>query len=317
MCVGGDQENTIEVTAIWCKHDFVLEEDRQNKYIIKFAKIDGSDILEGESLLRTSEDVQGEDTSFIEGFHIPKVIIRDDDNLLRFCIQGMCSDGTYLYYKITKLDEEGRDELVKYNLKTGESISVDGEKYGHGNDLTYNKNTGMLYMVDATSSKIYIIRADTLESVETVELSSLVDGGNVASIAYNEKANQYVLVGGIYYTEENNTVGWTYPYIYLVDENFQLIKKFHLENDYNAYQGIDCDGDYIYLAKVDLTTNVRGEYVFIYDMGGNYIDKIECNYFKEIEGIQRVGDVFYLAYANKYYGGYILETIPIKTKRLM
>ena len=148
--------------------------------------------------------------------------------------QGACTDGTYIYqFLITSL------QGVKYKISDGTYTiyTLDTNvPWNHGNDMTYNPNTGHIYIA-AMSADGAVIECDT--SWNYIATHYLVDGnGNpfpVYEIMYDRLTGHYLCDIGDY------SMG-------VFDQNFDLISTMSTPYVYATRQGGDTDGHFIYRA---------------------------------------------------------------------
>lgn len=227
-----------------------------------------------------------------------------DDNVGQdfAAIQGMCFDGSNIWYYLS-----GLNVLKKYNVADGSTTSYSNLGLGHGNDLTYNPNTQKLYAAfcEGTDPIVKVINVSDM-SVETITLSEF--DGNIASIAYSADLDKYVVVGGSSYNRSGNTDGWTRKKMIVYDANFDVQKVFTLENDYSACQGIECDDKYIYFCKSYYINETNVDKILVYDFNGKYINSFSPDY-GEVESIAKIDDNnFYIARCHSgYSGGYVYK----------
>lgn len=217
-------------------------------------------------------------------------------------MQGMCSDGEYIYYY-----HDYPASIWKYKISTGEVTKKDTD-CEHGNDMTYNNLTGRLYVCACESNLIYVVDRATLEVVETIDMTSKING-KVASISYVKNLNKYVIVGGEAYSEEKNTQSWTYKNMYVLNEYFNVEKTYLLENDTFANQGIETDDGYIYVLCTEVDGNLRHNYIKTYDLNGKLIGNYHIPTTEEAEALIKVSDTkFYISF-NVNKGGTIKHLI--------
>jgi hypothetical protein len=281
---------------------------------ITFKKHDNTDFVGNEDIFRvvrknlSNSETVGLQYRKIEAFS-RTLLINDNANSISSAIQGMCSDGENIWYFLSVLNV-----LKKYNIESGETTVFNDLDLGHGNDLTYNPNTGMLYCAYCEGNEpiVKTINTATME-VGTITLD--VFDGCVTSIGYSKDLNKYVVVGGKEYMRNGNTSGWTRKTMCVFDENFDVEKIFRLPNDYSATQGLCCDNRYIYFTHsfYDYDAELYSSIVTIYDYNGKVISNVDIGN-EEIESIEKVDDNnFYIATCHGgYLGGFVYNAVVSK-----
>ena len=194
-------------------------------------------------------------------------------------MQGACTDGTFIYYVYYSTNI-----LKKYNIETGEVISKSYTSglYGHANDMTYNPNTGKIYItVMDDAAHIAIVDPSTLEQVEQFVLYG--EGGTAQptdGIAYDRVNDRYVFANA-------TTITGTYGQRYTVtDSNFNYVKTVVTpQPETHTIQGIETDGYFIYRALWDDGNNTN--YVSVYDFEGAFVKTIHINNSAELETVMQ------------------------------
>lgn len=194
-------------------------------------------------------------------------------------MQGACTDGEYIYYVYYNTNI-----IKKYNIKTGEvtSASYTSGLYGHANDMTYNPNTGRIYLtVMDSEAHIAVINPSTLEQIEQFVLYG--ENGAVQpchGIAYDRIHDRYVVANA---TTITGTYGQRYT---LYDSSFHYVRTIVMPAPETwTIQGIETDGFYIYRALWDDTNDTN--YVKVYDYDGNYVKTISVHDSAELETIMQ------------------------------
>ena len=205
--------------------------------------------------------------------------------------QGGCTDGTYIYQCVGDSKNFTYMKVIKYKISDGTYTvrQYDGTpNFGHANDMTYNPNTGYLYVCTMRADgSILVLDADDLSYVETVY--ALNSGGNpyyVWQICYDRLANCYYSGDG-----SSNLV---------YDSNWNYVRTIQTSAHPDATaQGCETDGEYFYritynpnlvdVCTVDgrfvktITIPVSGEpEAIMFDWNGNYYFSKNAN-----------GDMFY------------------------
>ena len=177
--------------------------------------------------------------------------------------QGMCTDGTYIY-SCDGTTVRKSNILTKANT----SVSQTSGFFGHANGMTYNPNTGYLYIVTSDSTKsVIVVDASDLSYVETIILYK-ADGTAAAptQIAYDRKNDQYIAAAGSDYR--------------FYDSSFTCVKSFDA-NHGGTNQDLETDGQYIYKCRSSVKS--RG-IIQVIDFGGNTIKQIDVT-GDEIESV--------------------------------
>lgn len=173
-------------------------------------------------------------------------------------LQGGGSDGTYAYFVVlqTQTGDIDVSQLLKYQISNGKRLATASfdapskvtNKLGHGNDATFNPDTGKLIVPAWTndSSKqptnngkqLRIIDPATLKIVDTKTVDV-----NVTNLCYSN-GTYLVFSGGKFRT---------------YDANFALMGtvRFDIDGVEDKYapagdrvgQGIDCDAEYVYITR--------------------------------------------------------------------
>ena len=187
-------------------------------------------------------------------------------------IQGCCTDGKYLYYCVF-----ARSTLYKYEILTGEltSATYADNVCGHGNGMTYNPNTGYLYITTCNQNGgTGIAVFDTsLNYIETIHV-------------YNDSGVEQV-VAGIAWDRKNNVFicCWENDY-YVYDSDFNLVRTFDVIHDHPyVYGALDTDGEYLYRPLFSKNTSPFENYIAVYDFSGNLVKVITVDSTLEIEDI--------------------------------
>lgn len=174
--------------------------------------------------------------------------------------QGICTDGTYIY------STDGSN-LRKYGILDKSSTSAE-VSYNHGNDMTYNPQTGYLYVATMSSGQgIAVADASTLEHIEYIDIK---DGSNTSvsasQVAYDRINDRYIVgVGSMFY---------------IYDNEFNYVSSFDGKHG-GTHQGIETDGTYIYKCRSGVSG--RG-IVQVIDFDGGTVAQIDVT-SNELESI--------------------------------
>jgi len=238
--------------------------------------IDGSQLsdaydIEGNSLV-DSEEFAWLDTAVLTA--LPNV------NLYGGTKQGACTDGQYIYQCSGDSSQGTYMEVIKYKISDGSKTVVRYEgtpNFGHANDMTYNPNTGYIYVCTMRSDgSIIVLDADDLSYVDTVYMHDANgDPYYVWQFCYDRKANKYYSsFSGDSYIE--------------YDSDFNYVRTVNIAQRSSATaQGCETDGTYFYRITynpnlIDVCT-LSGEFVatitvpisgepetIMYDWNGQY-----------------------------------------------
>jgi len=209
--------------------------------------------------------------------------------------QGGCTDGTYAYFILNGYDppdaEARTDRIYKISMNTGKTVKVSEVlALDHGNDMTYNPDENMLYVVhnEPNYKTLSRVDPDTLKIVETFKLSFKTYG-----MAYVPSRGQYVfgLSGGYNFA--------------ITDSEFNIVAEYTGQYTGNTRQGVEADSRYIYFVQYDLNCLV------IYDWGGSYQGTIYFDgLYHEPEHLFFLGQTLYLG-TNTGSGGIIYKVVPV------
>lgn len=194
-----------------------------------------------------------------------------DDITGAYTPQGGCTDGTYIYRALVQEDDLPT-KLQKLDLTGTVILEKTNTSYGHANDMTYRQADGLLYIAHSSSTNIvYKVNPETLELVDTINVGTTIWG-----IACNNVNDLFIL----------GTVGSAYLSVYTSE--FKFMYRIKPQNAYSGMvrQGIDCDGNYIYVsldnaygAKIG---NEQGSRIMVYTYNGMFIKSYYLA-IKEIE----------------------------------
>ena len=172
--------------------------------------------------------------------------------------------------------------FLKYNIESGTEteFSFTSGAYGHANGMTYNPNTGYLYLAAMKNTgEVYVF--DT--SLNLVDTLYAKDANNTVfncwNIAYDRLSRRFItLTGGT---------------IYFFDDNFNLIKtaSYNISDWTETRQDIETDGYYIYCVSHNQP------YIYVFGMDGTHIKSITNSAFSgEPESLMYdwSNDVFYM-----------------------
>lgn len=183
--------------------------------------------------------------------------------------QGGCTDGTYLYFYIRNSDDSKAGTLVKLRASGGYStVDTVTTNLGHGGDMTYNPDTGLLYATTSVNEGGRY-RIDVIDPATLTKNGSLWNPRNGSRFAY-EKSRKMFLIGGTgsntYYLQQLNDNG-EFEHI----RSITLSKSPASEIEGRGGQGIACDEAFIYISWSDNPRCI----IEVFDWYGTYLGKIE------------------------------------------
>lgn len=188
-------------------------------------------------------------------------------------IQSFCVTQDSIIVATIKSDDRGT-RLLKFNKSTYElSLENTSYSYSHANDMCYNNQEDLIYIVHASENKISKVNPHTLQRVG--EVSDLWAFG----ISREEENNSYIL--------RINDKGKCK--IRRVDDEFKTINEydtnFEISSSFYVAQGVGSDENYI------IEAYSRPETLVIYDKSGNMITTYSLDLPSpfEVETIKKVG----------------------------
>lgn len=180
--------------------------------------------------------------------------------------------------------------MLKHNLTTGAETqnAFTSEAYGHANGMTYNPNTGYLYLASMNDTgEVFVFDTADLSLVDTLYAR---DGGgtvfNCWNIAYDRTGGRFVVMSG--------------GTIYFFDDDFVLISTGTYDvNDWaQTRQDIETDGTYIYALSFNPNK------ICVFDMNGHLVKQIVNTAFSgEPESMcyDWTNEIFYIEGKSSYY----------------
>ncbi len=147
---------------------------------------------------------------------------------------------TNKYFVIVTTAKNGNNTLTAYDKKTLEKVKSIKCDIGHGNDLTYNENTGEILALGGPDNVIKFFDADTLEEMPKRQLELGVDimpAGNVNSIAYDSDLDKYYISSA-----KTDIRIWGGDFI---PTNI----SYEIESPFNLYQTISYHKGNVYYAR--------------------------------------------------------------------
>ncbi|MDO5547597.1 MAG: fibronectin type III domain-containing protein [Eubacteriales bacterium] len=220
--------------------------------------------------------------------------------------QSICSDGKrYVYYCVYQGNDNKPTLIKRYDTRTGEIFtSTDNHVYGHANGMAYVPDEDMLYVVSLDgNSTIYQVNARTLNyvsefSIEEKICKNIPGASECGAIAYDSVRDQFLCLISPYDGKRAFAV-------FDRKRNFKQYKEF--TKVYTA-GGIASDENYIYLTYWQ---SAKKNWLSVFDRGGNELTKIPMNWYKEIEGVAKIGNDYYLAFNDTGYRAVEIEKCTI------
>lgn len=219
-------------------------------------------------------------------------------------LQGACTDGTHGYYVMYSKSKKNC-RILQTDLADNRKVKLSGTlSLGHGNDATFNGNTGeivvanyephprRLTVVDATTLRVKrhvdVKIPKTLPGATAARLQSVK---GFSGVAYCAERKQYV----VRIQKSNNYL--------LLQENMQPIRYIKVnKSDSELNQGIDADENYIYGVK----SPKKGKFntITAYDWKGKYQFQTRVTQQYEMESLFHVRETFYAGMYHSYYKTY-------------
>lgn len=223
-------------------------------------------------------------------------------------LQGVCTDGTYLYYAMHPENDEDNAVIGKIRLSDGTLISeVSNHSYGHCNGMCYfpDNNTLIISSMDNLGT-MYVVDADTLSYVSEFVMQTILKDAwenysygsyaGVGCVGYSEELEKFVFL----LRQSNSGVFWGFA---ITDKAYNLEKLLKCQNVTKTVQyrgGLDCDSEYIYMTEADLVDNVRVAKIVIYNYAGAIVSVLSMSGLGyTIEGVAKLNNSeYYMSHSN-------------------
>lgn len=229
-------------------------------------------------------------------------------------MQGITTDGTYLYYCMHGNTDDDTSCIGKINISSGEVVlKKNNTSYRHANGLCYYPKNNTLYVAslmnfDSEYPDFYILNANTLEQIGTLDLPDLSSqwenfaychSNGCAAIAYSSELKRFIVLlrPSVRNGDDNQIYG-----LAIYTENWSLDKLIKIENpDNHQYRGgMWANKDYIYI--VSTLSSPNKDVITILDYNGNIVDLRVLTEFNRhtIEGIvvDYENNIIYTSHAN-------------------
>ena len=201
-------------------------------------------------------------------FVYPIYSVRTEVNGVRHQIQGACTDGRYIWGGWNKRRIITRLDITTGELQTRE-FTEEEWVCGHINDMTYNPNTNLLYVVSydpddfSTRGNIVMLDPITLEYRGVIRLRHDEEMIPINSLTYDRLHDRYIV-------SLTGDAGKNYV---LLDSDFRYVGALVLEREeVFTLQGIETDGKYLYRS---LWGKNSSNYITVYDMDGRFLAQID------------------------------------------
>ena len=192
--------------------------------------------------------------------------------------QGAASDGKYVYF-VFRQSENGDCIVRKCSLKTKKIVKTSAPIYlFHGNDMTYDSKTGLLYVAHGNKE------GKILTSIDPSDLSvkeQTIDIENGAgAITYSAQRDKFAISQGG-------------KKLHFLDGELNYISSFdRVDNTGYTAQGMGSDEKYIYFPMSSSDSN----FIVVYDWEGNFVDQLLLDFPWESESVFWVNDTYYIAF---------------------
>ena len=180
-------------------------------------------------------------------------------------------------------------KFLKHNIGTGTDteVSFAPNAYGHANGMTYNPNTGYLYLASINNTGEVYVFDTTFNLVDT--LYARDSNGNIITcynIAYDRKRRRFISMSS--------------GYMKFYDDNYDFVKQetYNVSDWQETGQDIETDGTFVY----EMAYNPNK--IVAFDMKGNAVKQISCtNFSGEPESMcyDWINDVYYIEGKSTYY----------------
>ena len=221
-------------------------------------------------------------------------------------MQGICTDGTYLYYVMHGQTDADTSVVTKVALSDFSIVEQkNNTSYGHANGVCYYN--GMLYIVSMDNQgTIYRVNANTLEYDSQFSMQNILKNPwesyaygtyvGVGAIAYSDELDKFVFL----LRKGTSDIFWGFA---ITDHNFKLEKMLKCQNIASTVEtrgAIDADEDYIYICEEDVVAGVRVAKVVIYNYAGAVVDVMSMSGLGyTIEGIAKTSATeYFISHSN-------------------
>ncbi len=144
------------------------------------------------------------------------------------------------YFIVVTTAGNGNNVLTAYDKSTFKVVKSTKCDIGHGNDLTYNENTGEILALGGPDNTIKHFDANTLKEIPKKQLElgvNMMPAENTNSIAYDSDLDEYYIS-----SSKNNIRIWNGGFV-------ATNNSFGIESPFNLYQTISYHKGNIYYAR--------------------------------------------------------------------
>lgn len=220
--------------------------------------------------------------------------------------QSICSDGKrFIYYCVYQGSDTKPTLIKRYDTQTGDIYtSTDNHIYGHANGMTYVPDENMLYVAAMDNdSTVYRVDARTLNYVSEFSLGAQIRENipgafQCGAVAYDSIEKQLLCLICPYNGKRAFAAFDRHG-------NFKGYKEF--EKFFTA-GGISVDENYIYLAYWQSSMK---NWIYVYGRGGNEITRFPANWYKEVEGVAKIGNDYYIVFNDTGYQAVEIEKCTV------
>ena len=194
--------------------------------------------------------------------------VRTPVNGVKHQMQGACTDGRYIWAGWNNRRTITRLDTTTWEMQTRE-FSPEDWVCGHINDMAYNPNTNIVYVVGydpddySTRGNIAMFDPITLEYKGMIHLSHKGEMIPINSMVYDRLGDRYIV----------SLAGRSGQDNVILDSNFKYVGPLTLERaETITLQGFDTDGVYLYRS---IWSKNASSYITVYDMSGRFIAQID------------------------------------------
>ncbi|MBO4326491.1 MAG: hypothetical protein J5950_04405 [Clostridia bacterium] len=192
--------------------------------------------------------------------------------------QGAASDGVNAYF-VMRQEENGDCIICKYSLKTKKLLKTSAPIHlFHGNDMTYDSKTGLLYVAHGSSEGKILTSVDP-KTLTVAEQTIDIEKGSGA-ITYSAERDMFAISQGG-------------KKLHFLDGELNWISSFdRVDNTGYTAQGMGSDEKYVYFPMSSSDSN----FIVVYDWEGNFVDQFLLDFAWESESMFWVNGTYYIAF---------------------
>lgn len=251
------------------------------------------------------------------GFSEQETVYAEDRTSIPTNVQGLGTDGEYLYLAIRDKSDDATSKTVIYRIDpANESLAAATADFpnkseelvlGHANHIGYDSTTNELLIVDTFGSstsdvpgykanKNMMIRVDrdTLKIKENREfdltplIRSAISGAGryVSAITYDEVTGQFLIA-----------TRWGFIFANKDFSGYTDVVSIPYETGFYI-QSVFVDGNYIVTCCWDKTATTPKRTIVYYDREGNALTSFQMEQYGEMEGACKLNDKWYFSWSN-------------------